>query len=305
VTAPAVASSLAFDARSLDALRSRAATDPKAAVRETARQFEALFMQELMKSMRATTLAGAGLDGSQGGGAGMGAEMLDTQYANQLSGLPGGLSEAIARHLERQMGLAPGPIPSTRTANDTQAPLAMQPLPTRIPQAGAAGFVQQHGDAARAAEAATGIPAAFMVAQAAHETGWGRKEIRHADGTPAFNLFGIKAGPGWKGPVAEITTTEFVDGRAHKTVAKFRAYGSYAESFADYARLMRDSPRYRGVVAEVSALAAADRGADAAAGFAQGLQRAGYATDPAYADKLGRVINTTLQLQRSIGPGQA
>ncbi len=93
-------------------------------------------------------------------------------------------------------------------------------MPTRIPQAGAAGFVQQHGEAARQAEAATGIPAAFMVAQAAHETGWGRKEIRHADGTPAFNLFGIKAGAGWRGPVAEVTTTEFVDGQAKKVVAE-------------------------------------------------------------------------------------
>ena len=300
MAAPLVANGLAFDARSLDALRGRAATDPKAAVRETARQFEALFMQELMKSMRASTFTGAGSGGEDAAGARMGTEMLDTQYASQLSGLPGGLSEAIARHLERQMGLSPGPIPSARSANETPPPLAAQPVPTRIPQLGAAGFVQQHGAAAREAEAATGIPAAFMVAQAAHETGWGRKEIRHADGTPAFNLFGVKAGPGWRGPVAEVTTTEFVDGKAQKIVAKFRAYGSYAESFADYARLMLNSPRYRGVVAEVSGLAVADRGAEAATGFAQGLQRAGYATDPDYAQKLGRVINTTLRLQRAI-----
>jgi len=291
---------LAFDARSLDALRSRASADPKAAVRETARQFEALFMQELMKSMRATTMAGSGLGGEDAAGAQMGTEMLDSQYASQLSGLPGGLSEAITRHLERQMGLAPGPIPQTRSANDTPPPLAVQPVPTHIPQRGAAGFVQQHSGAARQAEAATGIPAAFMVAQAAHETGWGRKEIRHADGAPAFNLFGIKAGAGWRGPVAEVTTTEFVDGTPRKTVEKFRAYGSYAESFADYARLMKDSPRYRGVVARVAELAAADQGPQAAAGFAQGLQGAGYATDPAYADKLGRIINTTLRLQRSL-----
>jgi flagellar protein FlgJ len=290
---------LAFDARSLDALRSRAAADPKAAVRETARQFEALFMQELMKSMRATTLAG-GLGGDETAGAQMGTEMLDSQYASQLSGLPGGLSEAITRHLERQMGLSPGPVPHTRSANDTPPPLAAQPAPTRIPQLGAAGFVQQHGAAAREAEAATGIPAAFMLAQAAHETGWGRKEIRHADGTPAFNLFGIKAGAGWRGPVAEVTTTEYVAGTPRKTVEKFRAYGSYAESFADYARLMKDSPRYGGVVARVSALAAVHKETEAAAGFAHGLQRAGYATDPAYADKLGRVINTTLRLQRSL-----
>ena len=247
---------LAFDARSLDALRSRAAADPKSAVRETARQFEALFMQELMKSMRATTMGG-GLGGDDTAGAQMGTEMLDSQYASQLSGLPGGLSEAITRHLERQMGLSPGPIPHTGSANNTPPPLAAQPAPTRIPQLGAAGFVQQHGAAAREAEAATGIPAAFMVAQAAHETGWGRKEIRHADGTPAFNLFGIKAGAGWRGPVAEVTTTEYVGGTPRKTVEKFRAYGSYAESFADYARLMKDSPRYSGVVARVSALASA------------------------------------------------
>ncbi|HRC38366.1 MAG TPA: glucosaminidase domain-containing protein, partial [Rubrivivax sp.] len=268
---------LAFDARSLDALRSRAAADPKSAVRETARQFEALFMQELMKSMRATT-TGGGLGGDDTAGAQMGTEMLDSQYASQLSGLPGGLSEAITRHLERQMGLSPGPIPHTGSANNTPPPLAAQPAPTRIPQLGAAGFVQQHGAAAREAEAATGIPAAFMVAQAAHETGWGRKEIRHADGTPAFNLFGIKAGAGWRGPVAEVTTTEYAGGTPRKTVEKFRAYGSYAESFADYARLMKDSPRYSGVVARVSALAAAHKPTEAAAGFAHGLQGAGYAT---------------------------
>jgi len=290
---------LAFDARSLDALRSRAAADPKAAVRETARQFEALFMQELMKSMRATTMGG-GPGGDDTAGAQMGTEMLDSQYASQLSGRPGGLSEAITRHLERQMGLSPGPVPPTGSANNTPPPLAAQPAPTRIPQVGAAGFVQQHSAAAREAETATGIPAAFMVAQAAHETGWGRREIRHADGTPAFNLFGIKAGAGWRGPVAEVTTTEFVDGTPRKSVEKFRAYGSYAESFADYARLMKDSPRYSGVVARVSALASAHKETEAATGFAQGLQRAGYATDPAYAEKLGQVINSTLRLQRSL-----
>ncbi|MEN9630096.1 MAG: peptidoglycan hydrolase FlgJ, partial [Pseudomonadota bacterium] len=174
---------------------------------------------------------------------------------------------------------------------------------TQIPQKGALGFVQQHTAAAKEAEAATGIPAAFMISQSALETGWGRKEIRHADGTPSFNLFGIKATGNWKGPVAEITTTEYFTGKAQKVVAKFRAYGSYAESFADYAQLMKDSPRYQAAVG-------AARGAGAAAGagtattsvaFANGLQKAGYATDPGYADKLSRVINTTLRLQRSMG----
>ena len=277
-----------IDARSLDAVRARAATDPKGAVREAARQFEALFMNELMKSMRAA-VPGPGMGMADDAGAKLGSDMLDQQYANQLTGMRGGLSEAIMRQLDRQMGLTPGPIPVTGSANNTPEPLAAQSVPTRIPQAGAAGFVQQHDGAARQAEAATGIPAAFMVSQAALETGWGRKEIRHADGAPSFNLFGIKAGGAWKGPVAEVLTTEYVNGQPQKVVAKFRAYGSYAESFADYAKLIKGSPRYAGVVAS----------AESAQGFARGLQRAGYATDPAYADKLTRVINTTLRLQRT------
>ena len=81
-----------------------------------------------------------------------------------------------------------------------------------------------------------------MIGQAAHESGWGAHEIRNADGTPSHNLFGIKAGAGWNGPVAEVTTTEYVDGQPRKVTAKFRAYASYEESFRDYARLMKDQP---------------------------------------------------------------
>jgi len=294
---------LAYDSKSLDALRSRASGDPKGAVKEAAKQFETLFMNELMKSMRSTTLSSGMLDNA---GTGMGTEMLDTQFASQMSGRPGGLSEAIMKQLERQMGLSPGPIPATGSANNlannTAAVIAATPQPTRIPQTGALGFVQQHTGSAQQAEAATGIPAAFMVSQAALETGWGRKEIRHADGQPSYNLFGIKAGGSWKGPVAEVATTEYVGGKAQKVMAKFRAYGSYAESFTDYARLMKESPRYQAAVGgakgEVAGRTVAK--ADNAAAFAQGLQKAGYATDPAYADKLTRVINTTLRLQRSL-----
>jgi len=282
---------LAGDLRSLDALKARANTDPKGAVREAAKQFESLFMNELMKSMRSTVMKAE----ADGAGASLSSEMLDSQLATKMSGLPGGLSDAIMKQLERQMGLTPGPIPTTGSANNTTEALSATPQQTRIPQTGAAGFVQQHSSAAKAAEAETGIPASFMVSQAALETGWGRKEIRHADGSPSFNLFGIKAGANWKGPTAEVTTTEYVNGKAQKVVAKFRAYGSYAESFADYAKLMKDSPRY----AQIATKANAKTG-DAGAQFAMGLQKAGYATDPAYADKLTKVINTTLRLQRSL-----
>jgi flagellar protein FlgJ len=260
---------------SIDALRSSAAKDPKAAIKEAAKQFEALFMQQLMKSMRDSSMASGMLDNETSK---LGTEMLDSQFATKMTGLPGGLSEIIARQLERQMSGAQPAIPAA----------AASPAKT---SGSAAEFVQQHSGAAQAAERQTGIPAAFMVAQAAHESGWGRREIRNADGSSSHNLFGIKAGANWKGPVAEVTTTEYVNGQAKKVTAKFRAYGSHAESFADYARMISTSPRYTGVMANSSS----------AAGFAQNLQRAGYATDPAYADKLARTINTTLRLQRAMG----
>ncbi len=286
-------SSLAADTRSqaarsadssLSALRADAARDPKAVIKAAARQFEALFMQQLMKSMREATLSSGMLDNA---GTQMGTEMLDAQFATQMTGLPGGLSELIARQLERQMGGAAAPAAPAAPAAAAGAPKAGEGMKM---SAGQVSFVQGHTEAARAAEAQTGIPAAFIVAQAAHESGWGKREIRNADGTSANNLFGIKAGAGWAGRVAEVTTTEFVDGEARKVTAKFRAYGSSAESFQDYARLMKTSPRYSEVLAR----------AGSAQGFAQSLQRAGYATDPAYADKLARVINTTLRLQRAV-----
>lgn len=278
--APNATGSIAADTRSIDALRASAARDPKAAIKETARQFEALFMQQLMKSMREATLSSGLLDNE---GSKLGTEMLDTQFATKMSGVPGGLADAIARQLERQMGGTPAATPpAAGIGAPTEAPVKLS--------SAQAMFVAGHTKAAQAAEAETGIPATFMVAQAAHESGWGRREIRHADGTSANNLFGIKAGPGWSGPVAEVTTTEYVNGEARKVTAKFRAYATPAESFRDYARLMKTSPRYADVIANAST----------AQGFAQGLQKAGYATDPAYAEKLTRMINTTLRLQRAV-----
>ena len=274
--------SLGVDLRSLQSLKASAGSGAKAAIKETAKQFEALFMQQLMKSMRDASMSSGMLDNE---GSKLGTEMLDTQFATKMTGLPGGLADIIAKQLERQMSGAQPAIPSTAsTQTSTEGATGRKGTP------GQAEFVSRHDAAARAAEAESGIPAAFMIAQAAHETGWGRREIRNADGTASNNLFGIKAGPSWKGAVAEVTTTEYVNGEARKVTAKFRAYASAAESFADYAKLMKTSPRYTGVV----------NSAGSAQGFAQGLQNAGYATDPAYADKLARTINTTLRLQRAM-----
>ncbi|RZS57257.1 flagellar assembly peptidoglycan hydrolase FlgJ [Sphaerotilus mobilis] len=322
---------LAAGGGQLDGLRAAAKSDPKGAIQEVAKQFEALFMQEIMKSMRAATQSSGMLDNN---GTEMATGLLDQQYATEMTGRPGGLAEAIARQLERQTGLSNG-ASGANPAGGFQLPVrpaAIQNLQSlqnvQNGQNGLSGqnvqglksaaryaqldpaarvdtpaeFVQVHSDAAAAVAADSGIPAQFMLAQAAHETGWGRKQIVGQDGTVSNNLFGIKAGPGWNGPSVVATTTEVINGQPQKVQARFRAYASAEESFRDYARLIGNSPRYRDVMQGVVNSAKAGDGASpqTAAAFAQGLQRAGYATDPQYAAKLGRVIETTARVQRQL-----
>ncbi|MBV8124455.1 MAG: flagellar assembly peptidoglycan hydrolase FlgJ, partial [Paucibacter sp.] len=294
---------LAADVKSLNSLRAAAGRDAKSSIRETAKQFESLFMQQVMKSMRANTLATGMSDNSA---TQLGTELLDTQYAGKMAGLPGGLSDAIARQLQHQMGIASSGSTNSADASvmtrasgirhyssvsgtsssfsDTSASgtgsssAAASPLPAlavkNIPSH-VQTFIQKHDAAARSAEASTGIPASFMIAQAAHESGWGKHEITNKDGSSAHNLFGIKATSGWTGKVAEVQTTEYVDGKPQKVTAKFRAYDSYEDAFKDYASLINSNDKYRQVAAQSTS----------AQGFAQGLQKAGYATDPAYAQK--------------------
>ncbi len=288
--------SLAADAQSLGNLKLEAGKQTPEAIKETAKQFESLFMKELLKSMRDAnaTMKSGMLDNA---GSDLGTDLLDQQFAVQMSGQPGGLSDLIATQLTRQMGLptdaAPGLPKASAPADSTRnlgpiGPSGPISKTSKAPTAGQIAFVNKLSDAAAKAEQATGIPAGYMIGQAGHETAWGQHEIRNKGGTPSFNVFGIKATPGWTGKVAEVTTTEYKNGVAEKSVAKFRSYGSYEEAFKDYAKLVGDSPRYAKAKLQTSSPQA----------FASGLQKAGYATDPEYAAKLSRAINTTLQLRR-------
>ncbi len=282
---------LAADARSLNSLKLQAGQDTPAAIKEAAKQFESLFMRELIKSMREATMK-SGLMDSPGGD--LGSDLLDQQFAVQMSGQPGGLSELIAQQLSRQTVGADPASGTTSGKTDTRAVSASNKAASLAAYAGTAGttqknFVHTHAQAAARVEKLSGIPSGYMLGQAGHETGWGKHEIRMADGSSSFNLFGIKAGPGWNGKVAEVTTTEFVNGVETRTVAKFRAYDSYEASFKDYARLITQAPRY----------AQARQQTGSAHAYATSLQQAGYATDPDYASKLSRAINSTLQLQRA------
>lgn len=290
-TAASTSSALAVDARSLNNLKFQAGQNNPEATKEAAKQFESLFMREMIKSMREATMKSGLLDSAQGD---LGADLLDQQLSVQMSGRPGGLSDAIARQLAQAlMGgdvnlASPSTLSLARPAAKSTGPAAapMGPAPK-----GRDDFVQYHQDAAGRVALDSGIPASFMLGQAGHETGWGKSEIKNADGSTSFNLFGIKAGKGWTGKVAEITTTEYENGVARKVVAKFRAYDSYEDSFRDYARLITENPRYE------KAQATAKTGS--AVAYAAELQRAGYATDPAYAKKLGGAIQSALRAQQA------
>ncbi len=303
----AASNALAVDGRSLNALKVQAGKDGPQAAREAAKQFESLFMREMIKSMREATMKSGLLDGSEGN---LANDLFDQQLSVQMSGLPGGLSEAIQRQLTRQMGGAASTdgdmqfsVPSTLSLDATRR---LGAAGATAGSAGATGsttpspkgrdaFVQHHRAAADRVAQDSGIPAAFMLGQAGHETGWGKSEIRNKDGSSAFNLFGIKASKDWTGKVAEVTTTEYVNGAPRKVTARFRAYGSYEESFRDYARLINDNPRYEKARGKTgSALA-----------YATELQKAGYATDPQYAAKLSRAIQSTQAVARPPAFAQA
>ena len=290
-----IANQLALDVNSLAQTRRLAKDDPRAALKSAAQQFEAVFLQIVLKAMRDASPKEGIFDSEQSR---LYQSLLDQQLAQTLSakgstGLAALIEQQLARGLPPQdtqdTPVSPATAGERAGARGPSAAAGAQPLtPALSPPGGerepnvpapAREFVNRLWSHAGEASRATGIPAHFMIAQAALETGWGRSELRFSDGAPTYNLFGIKAGRSWQGAVAEATTTEYVNGVAQKSVERFRAYASYGEAFRDYANLLASNPRYAEVLNQQDA-----------AGFARGLQRAGYATDPMYAAKLERII---------------
>jgi len=267
-------SSLALDSQSLDKLRLQAKQSPDKALKGAAQQFEQVFLNMMLKSMREATPQEGMFDNDQ---TKMFTGMLDQQLSQSMSSGQGvGLAEIMVRQLSH----------SSMNAGGVQKTDSTLPLKGSIPSAYNENFQQDFVKKlmphAEQASADTGIPAHLMVGQAALESGWGRREIKMPDGTNSHNLFGIKADPSWNGKIAEVTTTEYHNGLANKQVEKFRAYGSYAEAFKDYAGMLSSNPRYAEVLKQ----------GNNSQGFADALQKAGYATDPQYGEKLSKVINS-------------
>ncbi|HDT0780192.1 TPA: flagellar assembly peptidoglycan hydrolase FlgJ [Klebsiella aerogenes] len=284
-------SGAAYDAQALNGLKRDAAADPQCNLKQVAQQVEGMFVQMMLKSMRAALPQDGVLSSDQ---TRLYTSMYDQQIAQQMSQKGLGLADMMVKQMSSANAVPSETAGTAPMALDNEV---LQTLPNQaleqmirraVPKAPPAAaplslnngnFVARLSMPARAASERSGIPHQLIVAQAALESGWGQREIPTADGTPSYNLFGIKAGGNWKGPVTEITTTEFEQGVAKKVKAKFRVYDSYFSAIADYVKLLTNNPRYASV-AEASTPEQA----------AHELQRAGYATDPQYASKLVSVI---------------
>lgn len=283
---------LVADPQALGALKAGARQQSPEALREAARQFESLLARMMIRSMREASLGDGLLDSEQGD---LYQDMLDQQWAAELTRGRGlGLADMLIRQLSGVGAPAAGDEVAAEHAGEVpgsaaaERPAGVAAVGAEWPPRSREGFVARLWPHAVAAGRELGVDPATIVSHAALETGWGGALPRRADGSTSYNLFGIKAAGGWGGAAATASTVEYEQGRAVTRNEQFRAYGSLAESVRDYARLIGGSPRYA---------AALNAGPDAGA-YAAALQRGGYATDPAYADKFVRVAESVQALLR-------
>ena len=296
------------DFSGLAELRRQAREDSESALRAVAEQFEALFLQTMLKSMREASF-GDPLFGSNEGD--MYREMFDQQIALTLSRGRGlGLADVIERQLTgggskstdgEGTSLAPPRLLRIPAPDFAEPPAAIEPalgagastdvrrggaasgaqMPSMDSFAGPEEFVTRLWPAAQSAAARLGTQPAVLLAQAALETGWGQAVIRGQGGESSHNLFNLKADSRWSGARMAVPTLEYEDGIAVRRHEAFRVYDSFEASFDDYVNFLQGSSRYA---------AALEQAADPHA-FVKALHEAGYATDPDYSGKVLRVLD--------------
>jgi flagellar protein FlgJ len=316
--------SIYTDLNGLNAISQLGRKDSAEGLREVAKQFEAMFLNMMLKGMRAGEETLFGDNYLRSNETNFHQENFDNQLALHMSASGGvGLAETLHRQLMQRyepvvaantsaIAGAQGDLTNVRrftgsvqrtdavitsvelrartiaTRDLVQfvpsevmlAPETVQTLPAQFDSP--ESFVEHLLPVAEKFAAQLGVDPRVLLAQSALETGWGKKMIRGADGEPSYNLFGIKASAGWQGDRASVSTLEYRDGAMHRENASFRAYSSYEESFADYVSLMQNQPRYEHAL---------EQAADSAA-YSEQLQKAGYATDPDYAEKIKSVLRS-------------
>jgi peptidoglycan hydrolase FlgJ len=319
------------DFNGLANLKAQARKDSPEALKEVAKQFESIFLNNVLKGMREAKLADGIMDNDQSK---FYNDMYDQQLAVHLSGKPGvGLADLIVKQLgddqpdNEKMGLEDylnRSSGSNKTVSHTSRSVGKpagsdnedwvktdkaifkayiqdkspfkeaSEIPLKDIRSGpiqsAEDFVQKLSPYAEQAAQELGVDPKVLLAQAALETGWGRSVIKNGDGGSSFNLFNIKASKAWHGNQAQVPTLELDQGIAKKVNAGFRSYASFQESFQDYVAFIKSNPRYGDALKHVGN---GER-------YLHELQRAGYATDPGYADKVMGIYHGNMMAE--IGP---
>ena len=282
-------------------LKVESKTDAPAALQKVAKQFEALFLNNILKGMRSAKLADGVFESNATDSYN---EMYDKQLSVHLAGNPGvGLADLIVKQLTPK-GENPNPQNLTDYLNNRVSKVTIPDgmsssqfddeateIPFKnaraMPIQSAEDFVKQLQPFAQQAAKDLGIDPNALLAQAALESGWGNSLIKNADGSNSYNLFNIKADRSWRGKQAQVSALEFDQGIARRVSSGFRSYASFQESFNDYANFIKNNPRYDSAVTKT----------DNVGQYMRELQHAGYATDPNYADKVMHIYQgSTLSL---------
>ncbi len=283
----ALANQLAINPQSLDQVKLQAKKqDTHDGIKTAARQFEAYFLQLMLRTMRESVPKDGLFDSEESRTF---TDMFDQQMAQTVSQGKGlGMADVLLAQIERSLPKSAGgvgvsqpttydiPLPTGATTGLMNGVLSANPVEASTSNE----FIQKMQPYATAAAKTLGVPTETLLAQAAVESGWGKKELKTADGSNSYNVFNVKAGTQWTGSTTVKDVTEYMHGNMVKSSEKFRVYGSYDEAFADYAKLISGNSRYAKALNQD------------ATGFVNGLQQGGFATDPNYASKIMGVVNS-------------
>lgn len=292
-----------FDQNSLNSVKGMARHNDPAALKEISKKFEAMFVQQMLKSMRDANAVFEDGDMFSSEEVKFHQEMMDQQMVlNLTSGEGIGLAKSMYQQMQKLYGKPvdvngeAAPV-KTLERNLSDLPI-LKPLTSNFSTRKTTEFVHRTGNKSAAAQtpeefiekvkpfaekaaAELNVSTDVLLAQAALETGWGKHLIHDAQGNNSFNLFNIKA-TGWAGKSVAVNSLENRQGITQQERSAFRQYDNYTQGFADYVSLIKNNPRYK------EALVAGED----SVGYADALQKAGYATDPEYADKIKRLLNS-------------
>lgn len=326
-------SRLYADLNSLQSLKTQARSNEPEALREVAKQFEQIFLAQMLKSMRDANESFSDPDNVfTGGDVRFYQDMMDQQMTLEMVDGKGiGLTDVLVKQLSNQLKIdvpseteklqainsdpdswlrraygnganlaaaaVLGEYENSISKNDIALQESIDELQKRkdalfqqrnseLPErfSSPQEFVEKLMPLAENVAKELGVDPKVLLAQAALETGWGKHMVRDSNGENSFNLFNIKAGSSWNGDAKAANTLEFKNGVMTREVAKFRSYDSYGDSFQDYVQFLKNSPRYQEAI---SAAADPDK-------YLNLLQKAGYATDPKYADKISSIYKSSI-----------